>query len=493
VTPTVAWVASQDIRDHIYIPKYYGLHIVSELQSLVETHDLYTIGELARSGAISVSTGDEIGKAAYGTGEIPFVRTSDIANWEIKTAPKQGVSKDIYDTYAAKQNVQVGDILFVRDGTYLIGRNCFITEVDRDILYQSHVLKIHVVDSSVISPALLFLALNSPTVQRQIRSKQFTADIIDTLGQRFYELEIPVPRDEQTRSTLENECMQALDIRSKGKALIKHMPELVEQALREGDGGELRSFLDLQTSDRALALNQRAVTSEFGAFTHTWRASDSIENEIYLPKYYDVSIDEELASLEDTCDLVLIGDLLASGALDIASGHEPGKATYGTGSIPFLRTSDFTNWEIAGDPKQGVSRAVYDEYSKKQSLRALDILLVRDGTYLVGSSCIVTEHDAESLYSGGLLRIRTVDGQLSPYLLLALLNSFVVKRQLRSKQFTRDVIDTLGLRLGEVVLPIPKSEQLRAELADAVRETVELRIAARETIRGLAQTIASPE
>ena len=29
-------------------------------------------------GAVQLSTGDEIGKMAYGTGEIPFVRTSDL-------------------------------------------------------------------------------------------------------------------------------------------------------------------------------------------------------------------------------------------------------------------------------------------------------------------------------------------------------------------------------------------------------------------------------
>ena len=145
-SPSVAWINTSELRDGVYIPKYYGLEIAHALEDLRDTHELITIRALVESGAISVSTGHEIGKAAYGTGEIPFVRTSDIANWEIKAAPKQGVSRDIYEKYASRQNVGVGDILFVRDGTYLIGRNCFITDVDRDILFQSHVLKIKVTD-----------------------------------------------------------------------------------------------------------------------------------------------------------------------------------------------------------------------------------------------------------------------------------------------------------------------------------------------------------
>ena len=484
-SPKSAWVASGNIADRIYIPKYYNPDLEDDLQALSTTHTIYTMRELVDLGAVDVATGDEIGKAAYGTGEIPFVRTSDIANWEIKAAPKQGVARDIYETYAKKQNVQVGDILFVRDGTYLIGRSCFITEVDRDILYQSHVLKLHVNDASIVSAPLLFLALNSAVVQRQIRSKQFTADIIDTLGQRFFELQIPIPKDEALRASLDAKCVEALDVRSHGKALIQHMPELVESALKEGQGALLSSFLDLHVSDRAQALIQRAVTSEFGAFTHTWRNSETIENRIYLPKYYDVTISQELEALIATCDLVTVGELIDSGCLLVQSGDEPGKATYGTGTIPFLRTSDFTNWEVAGDPKQGVSQDVYDEYSKTQNLQALDVLLVRDGTYLVGSSCIVTAADAKSLYCGGLLRFRTEDKILSPYLLLALLNSYIVKRQLRAKQFTRDVIDTLGLRYREVILPVPKSAQLRDELAAAVKETVEARIGARQTVRDL--------
>lgn len=485
------WIHSAEVLEKIYIPKYYGLTVRDQLEELRSTHDLYTIRKLVDQGSILVSTGHEVGKAAYGTGDIPFVRTSDIANWEIKAAPKQGVSQDIYDQYAARQNVQIGDILFVRDGTYLIGRNCFITDVDRDIVLQSHVLKIQVLPTSALSPELLFLAFNSPFVQAQVRSKQFTADIIDTLGSRFYELIIPVPKATEARESLKQSTAEALAIRSHGKALIQHMPDLIEEVLRTGDPSRLTKFVDLKAGERSQLLTQRAVTSEFGQFTHFWRKSDAVDGLIYLPKYYDVTISSELEELKGSCELRTIGELINAEELEVTSGDEPGKAAYGTGDIPFLRTSDFTNWEVAGDPKQGVSQAVFDEYAKKQSLQDLDVLLVRDGTYLVGSSCIVTHHDAKALFCGGLLRFRVTGGTLSPYLLLALLNSYIVKRQLRSKQFTRDVIDTLGLRYREVVLPIPTSEAVRTELAEAVQETVQSRIEARQTIRRLSDEIAT--
>ena len=133
---------------------------------------------------------------AYGTGNIPFVRTSDISNWEIKSAPKQGVSKDIFNSYSYKQDVRVGDIFLVRDGTYLIGSNCIVTELDDQVLYQSHILKFRILDQKQLNPYIFFLLLNSNLVQNQIRSIQFTADTIDTIGNRFLEITLPIPKQD---------------------------------------------------------------------------------------------------------------------------------------------------------------------------------------------------------------------------------------------------------------------------------------------------------
>ena len=46
------------------------------------------------------------------------------------------------------------------------------------------------------------------------------------------------------------------------------------------------------------------------------------------------------------------------------------------------------------------------EYADKQSAEAGDIMLVRDGTYLVGTSAMIAEQDTPMLYSGGVIRIR---------------------------------------------------------------------------------------
>lgn len=484
------WQPSTSIRDGVYIPKYYNPEHLEKQAKLASTHWCKSIGSMIDEGILTAETGHEIGKAAYGTGDIPFVRTSDIANWEIKTAPKQGVSKEIYDEYVADQDVQTGDILFVRDGTYLIGNNCFITAIDKDILYQSHVIKLRVNNKEALDPHLLFLALNNPWVQRQIRSVQFTADIIDTIGQRFFELMLPVPHDKTVQRRLSSECEKALAARMVGKAFVKHCPKMMEEALRTGSVEPIKSFVAMEPDEMVAIVSNETVTAEFGAFTSFWRDSATITNQIYLPAYYDVNIPAELDILAKHCDLKTIKELAEMKAIEYHTGDEIGKMAYDTGTIPFLRTSDFANWEINHNPKQGISEEIYAEYAASQDIQENDVLLVRDGTYLVGSSCIITKEDTKSLFCGGMFKFRVQGGNLDPFLFLGLMNSYIVKRQMRTKQFTRDVIDTLGNRIEEVVLPIPKSPELRKAISDAVRGVVESRVWARDTITRLASAIA---
>lgn len=483
-------ISSNNIVGQIFIPKYYDPQLKAELSALSDTHDLISIGSLIEEGVISVQTGHEIGKMAYGTGNIPFVRTSDISNWEIKAIPKQGISDEIYQQYAEKEDVQPGDILMVRDGTYLIGTNCIITEMDIPMVYQSHILKFRINDKDKLDPYILFLAFNNSLVQRQIKNMQFTADIIDTLGNRYTELVIPVPKQKDIRDSLVSKMTNTLETRIKYKAAIKQMPLLLEQALDDNSVHVFDAFFAKNVSEILAELVQDTTTLELGEFSAYSIKASQITNNIFLPKFYDPAIIETLQHLERNCLLCSIQELIEREEIELSTGDEIGKMAYGTGEIPFVRTSDFSNWEIKADAKQGVSEEIYQQYAAKEDVRSGDILIVRDGTYLVGSSCIITESDTKMLYCGGLIKIRVKRHELlNEYLLLGLLNSYIVKRQIRTKQFTRDVIDTLGQRLKEVIIPIPRSTELRDAITSRIRTIVNSRVEGRNAITMLSDNL----
>jgi type I restriction enzyme M protein len=212
-----------DIKNNIIIPKYYDPEIETELSSLKHTHDLIRIGELRERNIISISTGVEIGKLSYGTGKIPFIRTSDISNWELKIDPKHGVNQEIFEMFNKKCDIREKDILMVRDGTYLIGTCSLVTKFDLGILFQSHIFKIRVKQLDKLSPYLLLALLNTPIVKKQIRAKQFTQDIIDTLGSRIFEIILPIPKDQTFRENIAKTVQRIIEQRAELRNEAHHI------------------------------------------------------------------------------------------------------------------------------------------------------------------------------------------------------------------------------------------------------------------------------
>jgi type I restriction enzyme M protein len=232
---------SNMLKNRILVPKYYNPEIDHELLRLKKTHALVTVGSLVAEKKLSIDTGIEIGKMAYGTGTIPFVRTSDLSNWEIKAAFKHGVSQEIYEEYRKKVDVEAGDILMVRDGTYLIGITAIITDSDIPMLFQSHLYRLRVLAKEKIDPWLLFACLNAPIVKKQILAKQFTQDIIDTLGKRLMEIVLPIPKDAKVSKRIAEETRHVIETRIQLRNRAKEIALEVE-GIEHPHNGDLEAI-----------------------------------------------------------------------------------------------------------------------------------------------------------------------------------------------------------------------------------------------------------
>lgn len=217
------WRQPEDLDSYYLIPRYYDPEVEREMRWYEETgnHELKTIEQLIKEGVLSVRKGHEVGSAAYGTGDIPFIRTSDLANWEIKREPTNSISEEIYEEYQGKQNLQIGDILLVNDGRYKIGKTCMLTEHDTRIVVQSHFRIIRVLRKEVIDPYMLLHLLKSPFVQHQIQSKTIIQSTIETLGSRIREVVLPIPKDPRLYA----------EIREKVRRIVTRRAELLTEAM----------------------------------------------------------------------------------------------------------------------------------------------------------------------------------------------------------------------------------------------------------------------
>lgn len=192
-------VATDEIQENIYIPESYKPEIKEKINRVRNSKDykLVTVAELVEQGFVQIKRGNEIGSQFYGTGEIPFIRTSDIVNWEIKMDTVKSVAEAVYKQYKKTQDIRENDILFVNDGTFLIGKCSMVTKNDIKSIIQSHLRKIRVIDNCEINPFYFFYLLNTQFVQQQVEMKTFVQATLSTLGNRIMELNLPFHSDKE--------------------------------------------------------------------------------------------------------------------------------------------------------------------------------------------------------------------------------------------------------------------------------------------------------
>jgi type I restriction enzyme M protein len=219
------------IKNNIFIPSYYT-GVEKALRSLENNKDfqLVSIGDLVKRGIIYtrnkgyIPRGDEIGSHVYGLGDIPFIRTSEINNWEVDLNSYKKTSNEVYDRFKDKQNIEIGDILLVKDGgPNLIGNVAFITELDTRIIIQSHIFQIKTLkNNEKIDSYLLLYLLNLDIVQNQITAITFVQGTIATIGNRIMDVILPIPSEINKRKEISNEIKEIIDNKTElRKKIIK--------------------------------------------------------------------------------------------------------------------------------------------------------------------------------------------------------------------------------------------------------------------------------
>lgn len=219
------------ISDRYYlVPRYYDQRLSDEVARDAErlSSPVTTLGELSRAGLVSIRKGHEVGSDAYGSGDIPFVRTSDIHNFEVSYDPTNCVSEEIFERYRLQQKLKAGDILMVVDGRYKIGRCAILHEWTTRCVVQSHLRIISVSTRANFSPDALLYGLSLPSVQREIRRLVFIQSTLGGLGARISEIRLPDPRSSATWGETVERFGQAIAARASYASYLQSFSNEVE-------------------------------------------------------------------------------------------------------------------------------------------------------------------------------------------------------------------------------------------------------------------------
>jgi type I restriction enzyme S subunit len=223
-------VKKSDFADaDLWMPMYTYPLYVNTLKAIQSKWQTVTIGEIA-----ALKKGDEVGSDTYigyldkRKTDIPFVRTSDIVNYEIDQYPDFFISEEIYKEL--KQGFQNGDVLFTKDGK--IGMVGMITENDKAIISSGFVgLRLKNKGREYgITPEYLFLALSIKEIgiYASKRRTVVASTIPHLREERLKEIEIPI-LDKETITEITELVKQAFKLKDEKKQLIADVRETMDR------------------------------------------------------------------------------------------------------------------------------------------------------------------------------------------------------------------------------------------------------------------------
>jgi type I restriction enzyme M protein len=221
--PGRRWRRTKLARPYYLVPRYYwpAEPVDAAEASLIDGAERLSFRELLDAGALTMRKGVEVGAEAYGTGRVPFVRTSDIANFEIRADATKSVEEAVYLRYAERLDLTPSDVLLTVDGRYRIGETALITTHNCRCIVQSHFRILGTPDKAVVDEYALLFALSLPSVRLGIRNLVFVQSTLGTLGSRLMELRIPILIGEGPWSARVERFRQALQARDSQLAELR--------------------------------------------------------------------------------------------------------------------------------------------------------------------------------------------------------------------------------------------------------------------------------
>ena len=232
------------------------------------------------------------------------------------------------------------------------------------------------------------------------------------------------------------------------------------------------------------------------ANSHTFVVDGNVvvNSECWVPKYHrGLAFPPQMPS---RCCGMTIGELVDDGTITAFSGHgSPRAIEKGRGPIPYIRVADIVNWELYHNPVSGVPvRERVRLKADKRPPMVNDILMVRRGSYRIGTVAIVGPRDTNAVLTSELLTLRVNQENphgITPAYLLSMLSTRTVQKQVPPKVCIDTTLPNLGDRWKTIVVPIHQDANVVAAIGNATDAIITKRREAWDDLDALAQQLGT--
>ncbi|MFT9033847.1 MAG: N-6 DNA methylase [Liquorilactobacillus nagelii] len=192
-------------------------------------------------------------------------------------------------------------------------------------------------------------------------------------------------------------------------------------------------------------------------FIKTIKAEEVIKRDLLVARpYFSIKSEDD--------HKVTLGDLVDSKILKAFDGHgSPAGYLKGLGEYPYIRVKDIVNLEISHNRLDDIPEFEYKRlYSNKKKLQEKDLVLVRRGSYRIGDVGILYKKDINSILTREILvlRVNNNNANITPFNLLAILNSKEVRSQLENLILMDTTLPNIGDRWRLIKIDISNKNYL---------------------------------
>lgn len=216
-------------KEGIWTPEFSRPRYSNIIKFLSQKHKLVMLREL-----ISIGKGDEVGSENYNTdlqkldSDVPFIRTSDIVNYDVDLYPDYYIQESIYDEL--NQEIRHGDLVFSKDGK--IGALAMITSFDKIILSSGFARMRCKRNDYSVTPEYIFIALSINEIGYYGAKKRtvVASTIPHVRENQILNIEIPIV-DKSIIDEITNLVKKAFLLKDEKKKIMKEMKLFMELKL----------------------------------------------------------------------------------------------------------------------------------------------------------------------------------------------------------------------------------------------------------------------
>lgn len=202
------YVTLEEVKQSkIAIPKYYnefynfGVHKFCERNGF----DRKTLKELADNGDIFIFHGDGSPSADQRLGGIPYIKVSDLRAGLVNINPTNMIPVKLAEKFwkGKTSKLKAYDLLSPERASKNIGDFCVLMPGQEQIVLTKEVIGMRS-ETELFDQFYLLWALSLPEVRRQWDRIIFMQTNREDVGQRFLEIEIPIPKDKKQADMVSN-------------------------------------------------------------------------------------------------------------------------------------------------------------------------------------------------------------------------------------------------------------------------------------------------